>query len=275
MITELDFSRFNNSQKVLNTKDFSVGCDRYVYLFETTEGKYIVKKAKECKEAITNEILVKSIITDITLPFPHILYADETIIVETYIEGHHLNDYEPVIVYKEIGECLRKLHTIKRTGFGFMNELGIGKFSNEKESITELIDVHDPIFKVHSMLKSVDVAYIVQKNIELLDSKESVLIHADLYNQNILANNGRLAGIIDFADSMAGSPERDLGLFYMTYGKKELWDAFLEGYNKEFNHKKFLLYAFIYGTWIISRDEVKEGDLVHKKYLKTIEKLTS
>lgn len=273
MITESDFARYDPSQKVINIKDLTTSPDRYVYLFETSNNKYVLKKAKEEKIYMLNERKAKIIINDKDLPIAKTLYSDDDITIENFIEGELLTSHEPLSVYREIGQCTERFHSIKTVGFGFMKEVGIGKYNTEKDYILECAEINNPIFKTHPLLKSIDIPYIVQKNIEVFDSKQSVFIHGDLHCDNVLVNDGKLAGIIDFGDSMAGPPEHDLGRFCTIINSNIAWQSFLEGYGKDFDRKKFLMYAFLRGTKSISLGSIEEGSESHKNYLEFIKEL--
>jgi len=274
MITVTDFAKYYPSQKILSCKDLTIGWERYVYLFETTEGKYVVKKAKKDEVGIRNEVFAKRLIADLDLPVPHILHTDKNLIIEPYIEGTLLTEDKPLSLYKELGECVRKIHSIKTIGFGEMKELGVGKYENEIDSIHECGDLNCPEVKAHHYLKTINIPHILENNTKLLNSKDSVLIHGDLDFENLLAKEDKLVGIVDFGDSAVSTPERDLGLLYISFGKEEIWKSFLEGYKNEFDMRKAMLYGFLVGTYYVAIGAIKEDSNIYTKYINIVHTLS-
>eukprot|EP00826_Nyctotherus_ovalis_P012326 TRINITY_DN13245_c0_g1_i1.p1 TRINITY_DN13245_c0_g1~~TRINITY_DN13245_c0_g1_i1.p1 ORF type:complete len:265 (-),score=30.51 TRINITY_DN13245_c0_g1_i1:33-827(-) len=216
---------------------------------------------------------IRDRITDKTLPFPSILYSDNDIIIETFIEGNHMSQDESPFFYKKLGECIRKFHSIKTVGFGPMHEPGIGKFATEREMLPEFMNLKDPLYKTHHDLKLIDTELILSKHMHRIDAKESLLIHLDLFDKNILVKDGKLAGIIDFANGCAGTREQELAMFYCTCGKNEVWEGFVEGYGKDFDWVKVKFYVFVLGAWQIAYNAIKEGTLDYKKYFQIIKEL--
>eukprot|EP00826_Nyctotherus_ovalis_P018031 TRINITY_DN15359_c0_g1_i4.p1 TRINITY_DN15359_c0_g1~~TRINITY_DN15359_c0_g1_i4.p1 ORF type:complete len:281 (+),score=53.36 TRINITY_DN15359_c0_g1_i4:74-916(+) len=273
-ITESDFAKFDPTKKITNIKDLAKGHLRLVYLFETADGKYVVKKAKSHPRSISNEVLVRSMITDKTLPFPAVLYHDDEIIVEEFVEGEFMGQDEPPSVYKELGKCIRKLHLIKTEKFGHLDGPARGKYATERDLILHLIDPKDPIYKAHCELKLVDIQSVLNKHMHLLNAKESVLIHDDLHNQNILVRDGKLAGVIDFGIGWAGTREQELGRFYAVCGKKEVWESFVEGYGRDFDWMRVKLYAFMFGCSVVARNFAKEGNPDYDKCFQLAKELS-
>eukprot|EP00826_Nyctotherus_ovalis_P005387 TRINITY_DN11213_c0_g1_i6.p1 TRINITY_DN11213_c0_g1~~TRINITY_DN11213_c0_g1_i6.p1 ORF type:complete len:275 (-),score=80.51 TRINITY_DN11213_c0_g1_i6:107-931(-) len=274
MITEEDFARYDGSQKVLGVKDLTIGWERFAYLFETTGGRYVLKKAKKDKIMIANEVLAKKMLAGKTLPIAQTLYCDDNLIVENYIEGHCLTEDEPLSLYRELGECVREIHSIKTVGFGEMKEPGVGRYENEIDSIHECGDLTIPEIKLHPFLKTLSIPLMIENNASLLDNKNPVLIHGDLDFDNILGKDGKLAGIIDFGDAGSAPPERDLGLHYISFAKEEIWQSFLEGYKNSFNTKKAMFYAFLFGTYYVALNVIKVDTPLYAKYLNIVHALS-
>eukprot|EP00826_Nyctotherus_ovalis_P013969 TRINITY_DN13848_c0_g1_i4.p3 TRINITY_DN13848_c0_g1~~TRINITY_DN13848_c0_g1_i4.p3 ORF type:complete len:108 (-),score=12.88 TRINITY_DN13848_c0_g1_i4:155-478(-) len=103
---------------------------------------------------------------------------------------------------------------------------------------------------------------------------EAVLLHGDLHGANVLIDEGKVSGIIDFGDSLSGPPEYDLALLYNHLESKEAWSCFVEGYGKDFNEKKMQLYIFMFGTWLVSIDSIKPGGTRLDNYLQCLHNLS-
>lgn len=55
-------------------------------------------------------------------------------------------------------------------------------------------------------------------------------LHGDLHARNILVENGRISGIIDWGDITAGDPATDLSVVWMLFGSAAARQAALEAY---------------------------------------------
>eukprot|EP00826_Nyctotherus_ovalis_P039835 TRINITY_DN3859_c0_g1_i9.p1 TRINITY_DN3859_c0_g1~~TRINITY_DN3859_c0_g1_i9.p1 ORF type:complete len:276 (+),score=71.88 TRINITY_DN3859_c0_g1_i9:199-1026(+) len=273
MITEEDFVKFDSTNKVISIKDLSIGWDRFVYLFETANNKYILKKSKDAPEALSTEVHARAMITDASIPFARTFFYDGALLVEEYVEGRHMTQDEPSCVYRELGASVGKLHEIGGTGFGPLEAPGKGRYSTEKEAAENYLDFDEPYFKENPVINTTDVKGIIEKHKHIFDSKESILIHDDLFNENIIVREGKLAAIIDFADAMMGAREQELGLYYFACGKDEVWESFLEGYAKDFDHDKCRLYAFMCGTSLVGENYIKPDTLNHERYLKLLKEM--
>ena len=274
MITEADFAKFDPTQKVVSLKDISVGCDQFVFLIETTTAKYIAKRPKEEPVKVRNELTATSLLAGKGIPIPTVLYHDETMLIESFLEGHHLTENEPLSVYKELGKFVKIMHSVKIPRFGSITSAGVGTYTTEKEHIRNCIDPLEPLYKTHPMLSSINVSAILLKNEPFFDSSRSVLVHADVKNDNVLTDGHKVTGIVDFGDLVAAAPEYDLGWYFINVEKSEVWDSFIEGYGKDYVEIKVKLYSLIFNTWHISVNRVQKDSVRYKRYMQIAKELS-
>lgn len=273
-ITENEILPHIPEKKIISITPIKKGEGRRVYLIATENSKYIAKKSKGEEIELTNEIMVYPKISSLNIPFPKMIYSSKTLIIENYISGHYLLDSDSPKVFKEIGAAVKKIHSLKTKNFGMMDSNLVGIYKDEKDSLNDIINLGDDIFKA-SGLENIDIQGTIENNINIFDSKTSVLLHGDLYDDNLLIENDELKAIIDFADAIAGPPERDLGLFYFEFEDDKLWDAFLEGYEHKINDKKFKMYAFIFGSIGVAKKYFNTTSLKYKKFLKIVKEVQS
>lgn len=264
------FFNYRPNEPIVNITDLSCGCDQDVYLIETNSHKYIMKKPKTEPIKITNEVfaLKKLKEKDNGIPLPQILYHNEAILIESFIEGRHLKPNEESLkLYEELGKHVQAIHSVQLKGYGSINNQGEGSLLTEKEYLPFCLNPNDPSFQTNKHMKDLNIPEIIEKNTSLLNSETSVLLHGDLHCPNILTHKNVISGIIDFADIIAGAPEYDLAYYYINVVDMKSWDSFIKGYGKDFNTKKMFFYVFILGTWLLSSDEIanEESKSLHFK----------
>jgi aminoglycoside phosphotransferase (APT) family kinase protein len=62
------------------------------------------------------------------------------------------------------------------------------------------------------------------------DKRRPVLVHGDFGIHNLLGENGRVSGVLDWEGSLFGAPELDLAYLQPAIAKHISWDKFIEHY---------------------------------------------
>lgn len=134
-----------------------------------------------------------------------------TYIITSFIEGniaeeelHHLDKDEQYLVGLELGRDLKKLHQL---------QFSIPKIDWLKENLDpydkkmiKYINVKDQIkIKIDQSIETTLTNYIYDHKY-LLKDREIKLIHNDIHLDNIVLNNGKYAGLIDFNELRYGDP---------------------------------------------------------------------
>ena len=140
----------------------------------------------------------------------------------------------------EMGKTMAFLHKIKVAGFGpFDNEQAkkgilVGKHKSLKDSINAGLDENlERLVKYNILDKEVadKIKKLFEDN-ELLNSNDSVLIHNDFADWNLLTDGNTITGVIDWDECVAGNPIQEIAC-WSTFFDPERIKPFLKGYFSE------------------------------------------
>ena len=157
--------------------------------------------------------------------------------IEFYLEKYP--DMENQLVY-EMGKTMARLHKIKVDGFGpFDNEEAkkghlVGTFKTLHDSINAGLDENlDRLVKYNILSKEVTVRIktFFEEN-PLLESNESVLVHNDFADWNLLTDGNTVSGVIDWDECVGGHPIQEIAC-WSTFFDPERIEPFLKGYYSE------------------------------------------
>lgn len=154
--------------------------------------------------------------------------------IKKWLEMHP--DDEAKLLPK-IGVAMARLHQIKVSGFG--------AFDNEKAKNGELVGLHQTLseairaglpfnldvlkqYEVLTEQQAGAVAKLFDSN-PLLKTQESVLVHNDFADWNLLTDGQDITGILDWDECVGGIPESDIAC-WSTFFDPERLKGFLDGY---------------------------------------------
>ena len=254
-------------KKIININDISIGYDQKVFLLETKEEKYIMKKSKNSPSKIENEEFALNLLSNLNIPIPKLIFKNSDFLIESYIEGNLLSKDHSDNYFIELGYYISLIHSIKLEGFGEIKN-GKGEYNSEYDYLFSWLDLNKN--SKFDILKKYNVEEILNNNKYLFNNQNSFFLHGDISYSNIIVNNKKINEIIDFGDSISGSIEYDLALFYIKIKNESNWDSFIKGYNKDYNLKKFHIYVIAFGIWLIQDKFIKENDIEYKKFIQSI-----
>ena len=254
-------------EKIININDISIGFDQKVYIIETKEKKYILKECKKSPIKIKNEEFALNILSNLNIPIPKLIFKNSDFLIESYIEGNLLSKDHKETYFLELGYYISLIHSIKLEGFGEIKN-GKGEYKNEYDYLFSWLDLNKN--SKYDILKKYNFNEIFKKNMYLFNNKNSFFLHGDISYSNIIVNNNKINGIIDFGDSISGSIEYDLALFYIKITNDINWNSFLKGYNKDYNIKKFHIYIIAFGIWLIQDQLINENDIQYIKFINSL-----
>ena len=158
-------------------------------------------------------------------------------------------------VTQQLGELLRQLHSIKLTGFGFIdtdhlknNDIIQGLDQSCCAYFDKRLDDHIAYLYDHRLLtrKEVDeIIHLFDLHRSLLERKEGVLVHRDLALWNVLGTPHEVTALIDWDDAISGDPADDLGMLRCFYDD-DFMTMLIQGYGAG----KALSDDFIRRTWL-------------------------
>ncbi len=244
---------------IISITDSSKGVDQKVDIVETSKGKFVLKIPLREENKISKQELGINKSSSKKIPVPKIILLDKKFLVESYLEGEDLDDvvfdrkdFEQI--YFELGEILRKIHTIKGENFGDVvsNKL-IGNFSTQKKAIESWFKNDlQKLVKLDYFSKE-ELSRIFEKyenNKHYLNTKKSVMLHSDFADYNIRINNRKIEGIMDFADLSVGPPMQDFARMYIDHSEDYKFEKLLEGY-RNYDLEEIKFYAFCWSVWKI------------------------
>ena len=246
---------FNKRSSNIKIEKLSGGLKNHVYLINDNENKMVLKIAPTDENkmiTVDRNILwwekeMLELMKKINIPAPELIkYNDEKeihpspYIFMSYIEGINYQKEKAKLSHKdqekiefEMGRLSSEICKIKSNSFflphdknknfqnnyDFVNYLFDKLLDNAKESNVKLGKDYD---KVRNL--------ILQKKDFLNNISSICLTHTDIWNGNVLINNKKLVGIIDFADLYFCDY---LMTFYFHPIDSETSKDFLKGFNKQ------------------------------------------
>jgi hypothetical protein len=111
----------NFGEKPLKIIDSSKGYDQIVKIVQTTSRKLVFKCAKREPEILKNQIFASEKWSAAKIPVPSILYYEDGILVESFIEGIPFNELKASKkikerIYLDLGRLMKKMHSVKTKG---------------------------------------------------------------------------------------------------------------------------------------------------------------
>lgn len=235
---------------IISIKPVDEGCRTSNYIISSSDNnKYILKIFFSGNQYCKKECEILNILKD-EISVQEIYRLDKSYLVNNkyyaiykYIEGitlsKSLSDIEIINedIIRDAANILSRIHRKRFTSIGFLD--------NKLDVYNKL----PPLNKWYDILITARVqkrlGKQIIKNIRKLISKhmddlikldnDSRLVHGDFQGTNILVNNNRITGIIDWEFAMAGHPLGDIGqLFrYDEYFNKRLISIFEDEYRKK------------------------------------------
>lgn len=137
----------------------------------------------------------------------------------------------------EMGKTLAQLHKIKVDGFGsFSNDLAkegklVGHHQTLSDAINAGLDENLERLVKYDVINDdlVDKIKSLFTNNPSLDIQESVLMHNDFADWNLLTDGNKITGIIDWDECAGGSPIEEIAC-WSTFFEPSRLDKFLSGY---------------------------------------------
>lgn len=265
---------FNKNAKDLIISKLSGGMKNTVYLISTEESKVVLKVAPKDETKMISadrntlwwEAEMLKLMNTISFPSPkYIFYDDSCTICESpylfmsYIPGFNylekkdsLDKHTIANIEYEIGTLSKKISTISGESF-FLPAQPNKRFNNNYEFITNLFELLlNDAFSVDLDLGKNNYEIIREILVKYKDSLNNIsrisLAHTDIWDGNILINNNKISGIVDFSDLYYCD---ELLSFYFHTIDGKTSQSFLNGYGK-FNLNQDELYRIeIYRMYVI------------------------
>lgn len=285
-IREIYEKTFNKTSEDIVITILKGGMKNAVYLIEDIDKKVVLKIApKDESKMITvdRDILwweskMLRLFDNSELPTPKLLAYDDTCelcespyLFMTYIDGQNylqckdeLSQKERERIEYQLGKISHKICQIKGTDF-FLPSEPTKQFHNNYEFVLNLFD----LLLKDALSENIDlgpngysIIYdILDSNMESLNNITDIkLCHTDIWDGNVLINNGNVVGIVDLADLYYCD---ELMTFYFHTIDGKTSENFLKGFNNRTLNKDEKIRIEIYRMYVILKMIV---DCVLKQY---------
>ena len=268
-------------EKKILSKSFGMICEK-ILLEDGNEfiAKSYLKKISNFN-AITSEAKsIKYMKKKFPKLFPKIYYFDNKTLVMEYIknDGNKGKDFE-----KELAINIASIHKIKNNKYGFDFDTPIGglkqpsKYSNNwvefyKKNrlgmVFEEINNENPM--PHKLNRGIEK---ILNNLENLIPKNppASLIHGDLWDGNILFDQGKLKGLIDPGIHFAHNEMEIAYLSWFKYITKNFYVHYSNIIKLDNNYKKYekiyQLYYCLLNVHLWSRDYITNASEIVEQYV--------
>jgi hygromycin-B 7''-O-kinase len=155
--------------------------------------------------------------------------------VMTHLPGTPLSETpvdDPADVYRQLGRLLAAIHTIPQPAFGYVTTHVLDPVSDNTtymgrqfaRKLREFLELEgDP--RLHDLVQS----YVAAHSDLFSRCVAPVLCHNDIHEGNLLVEDGKITGLVDVENTLAGDPWLDVAKADY-YSRRAQLPALLDGY---------------------------------------------
>jgi aminoglycoside phosphotransferase (APT) family kinase protein len=196
------------------------------------------------------EVSIARLLEGRPIPVPRILLADDSksllalnFVVTNRFDGRNVRQWEPSLdrdetrdIYRQMGAALREIHAVTLESFGYLVANGVAQpFASNRAYMLSQFERKLGGFDQFGGKPALAVRLrdYVRRSAALLDGcTRPSLCHYDFHTGNVLAVRGRLTGIVDLENAIAGDPLMDLAktIAYSVGDDEAKRTALLAGY---------------------------------------------
>lgn len=268
-------------QRITEIKSVKPGVQGKVFELAAA-GKNYVFKTSEQNYDLENKVI--EILAKEGIPVPKVIATNADVPGKSFnfslmekIEGRCLEDIPKdqwPDVLNEVGLALNRIHHISTKQYGSINYsklkqngVLVGEYASWLDYLKEYVLPDAKAFKTKvesekangfkgSKLNEEQIEAILeivgkldQVEMRLAEgisdfSFEPKLLYRDLHSQHIFVKDGKLAGLIDFGAVASGDPLFDIS-YFSVMPSGDFYSSLVEGWNGEFNDKRFHLYRLL------------------------------
>ena len=258
-------------RKILS-KAFNIKCEKVILdTNQTLIFKYYIKKNQEFNSIISETKSLNFFSKKFPHLFPSIIFSSNNLLIMDYIINNNIkkNDYQELLLKEII-----KIHSISNKKFGFDFDSQIGGLRQPNKFNTNWVVFYrdnrlNMIFEI--LNKTNPMPNTINKKLEKLiknlhnfipHNPKISLLHGDLWDGNILFNDGKLVGLIDPGGYFG---HNELEIAYLTWFKF-IDQKFINEYSNIINLDSsyyeyeaiYQLYFSLLNVHLWSRDYIKD-----------------
>lgn len=247
---------FNKSAQNLVITILRGGLKNAVYLIQDGEDKIVLKIGSTNNDKILTidrntlwwEAEILKTIERLDAPTPTLLYFDNSFdvcnapyIFMSYLEGENFFDKKKQLsidelakIEYELGQISFEICSIKSNKF-FLPSSPNTIFSDNYDFISHLFELLIRDAETKNMridgISFFDIISLIEcRRKEIMNISNLCLTHCDLWDGNILVNDGKVSGVLDFSDLYFGD---ELMTFYFHTVGEETSKNYLMGFNEK------------------------------------------
>ena len=214
------------------------GQDNRLFSAVTANGPVVIKLCRSRAARYDVAAWASATMTSCGLPAPRILWFDEHACIETRCTGYPLADrvgagaFTPtdIAVACEAGRLLRLVHVTPIDGFGRLDTHGRGRHRSMRSWLlgARTPPIPAPIAGAVSTLDA-RVHRALITHAARCDHVAARLVHGDWAARHVIADAGRITGLVDLESARGGDPLTDLAAWSLQE-PPELTGALFAGY---------------------------------------------
>jgi aminoglycoside phosphotransferase len=245
--------------KVDSIKDSSFGGDHLIFIAKIKKKMFVLRYSLRNKNSIAIQKAVSESWREKDVKVPKTIIFNKKYLIEECIPGldanaAKLSKTEKKKVFRELGFQLRKMHSVRESGYGDFISARKGRYKSWKSfcDIYFLKSLRGSLKKGRVSRAEYDNAREIYKNYSphLKSFNKPTLLHGDLCLPNFMVDKGKFSGIIDLADARCGDPLFDIGTLHQHTRDEDLIRELLRNYKKtDFN-------LIIFYAWLVSGKKV-------------------
>jgi Ser/Thr protein kinase RdoA (MazF antagonist) len=211
------------------------GTVHHLYELRASDGRaYVLKLYRgELSWKLDKETYLLDLVhRRLSIPVPEIVHTKPAVLVMTRLPGGpaRFTEDDPVAVSRQLGALLRELHTIELDGFGYIETRVTNPVQTNLEYMRRRVEAKLRNGPPH--LREPIARYVADRESAFAGCETAVLCHNDAHDANVLVENGRITGLIDWENAVAADPVFDLAKSWaFSDGRsEETLDALADGY---------------------------------------------
>lgn len=277
---------FNKNVNKLDITLLDGGMKCAVYLISHGSEKVVLKIAPLDQKLMLSyerntmwwEVQMLKLMKKHNIPAPELLFYDDTLTVckspyffMSYIEGRKLSDYKGLLdkesrssIEQDLGKICCEISKLESKCF-FIPSYNNINFSNNFEFIKNLfnsliLDAESKNIVVPNYNYEDFITILEENQSELNSVKKICLVHSDMWDGNIIIKDGKVSGIVDFADLYFCD---ELFNFYFHTLNSETSKSFIKGFGKADLSNDEKIRVIIYRIFVILKMIVEKD---YKKF---------
>lgn len=197
---------------------FGGGIDNTVFAAESPDGTPLIVKVRRRDRRARYDVAAWTArrLAATGIPTPRVLWYDQDVSVETRCLGHPLTEVatqpsEPdLAAVSEAGALLRRVHGVSVRGFGRLDATGTGTHPSLRVWLLDTPTTWPSTASQGLLALTRRVRHVLQATAEWLPDAPPRLLHGDWTARHVVAENGRIAGLVDLESARGGDPLADV-----------------------------------------------------------------